>query len=79
MQETQNLNAALGEVLSLSSDDAVHRLNQLIVKHPKLTIPLMEKMKLLLANRDWEQCAELTSRILEIDKANILALEVCSR
>lgn len=34
-------------------------------------------MKLLLANRDWDQCAEFANRILEVDGANILALEVC--
>lgn len=34
-------------------------------------------MKFLLADRDWDQCAEFANRILEVDEANILALEVC--
>ena len=66
----------MGEVLALSKEDGITRLNQLIVKYPKLTPPLIEKMKLVLATKDWDQAVDIASRILAIDSNNIPALQV---
>lgn len=71
-----NFEAAIGEVLSLSKDDGIARLNQLIVKYPKQTPPLIEKMKLVLIDKDWDQAADIATRILALDDSNIPALQV---
>lgn len=51
-------------------------LNRLIVKHPELVAPLVEKMKVQLAQRDWDQVLELSNRIFNIDKNNIEAMKL---
>ncbi|XP_065218694.1 tetratricopeptide repeat protein 21B-like [Planococcus citri] len=75
-QDSQNFEAAVGEIQALSKEDAVTRLNQLIVKYSKLTPPLVEKMKLVLTDKDWDQAIDIAVRILSIDTNNIPALQM---
>ncbi len=66
----------LGEVYSLSTEEAIMKLNQAIVKYPNATPPLIEKMKLCMAAKDWQQGTDITNRILAIDTDCIPALQV---
>lgn len=75
-EEPQNFDAAMGEVCSLSLDDAITRLNQLIVKYPDLLPPLTEKMKFLQTDKNWERAIDIANRILIIDSSCITALQV---
>lgn len=51
-------------------------LNPLIVRYPKLAIPLVEKMNNLLALKEWDQVTETTNRILSFDNNNIDAFKI---
>ena len=75
-QDSDNFDAAIGEVRSLSKEDAVSKLNQLIVKHPRSTPPLVEKMNLMMSELDWEQAMDIANRILTVDSICIPALQV---
>lgn len=75
-QDSQNFEAAIGEVLALSKEDGIMRLNQLIVKYSNHAPPLIEKMKLVLLDKDWDQATDIASRILVIESNNIPALQV---
>lgn len=75
-QDSQNLDAAIGEALSLSREDAIARLNQLIVRYPKITPPLVEKMKLVLMGSDWDQAIDMANRILAMEPNCVPALQV---
>lgn len=61
----------------MDTADSVARLNQLIVHYPKVTAPLVEKMRLQLAMRDWPQALDSASRVLSLEPNNLAALEVC--
>ncbi|XP_011499616.1 PREDICTED: tetratricopeptide repeat protein 21B-like [Ceratosolen solmsi marchali] len=50
---------------------AILILNQLIVRYPKISAPLVEKINNLLALKEWEQAAEISNRILSFDNSNI--------
>ncbi|XP_014235070.1 tetratricopeptide repeat protein 21B-like [Trichogramma pretiosum] len=51
-------------------------LNQLIVRYPKIAIPLVEKMNNLLAMKEWDQVLETSGRILSLEGNNLDAFRV---
>ncbi|XP_015435136.1 PREDICTED: tetratricopeptide repeat protein 21B-like [Dufourea novaeangliae] len=53
------------------SAGAILTLNSLIVRYPKLCLPLIEKLQNLLTMKDWEQVLETANRILSIDLNNL--------
>ncbi|RZF44919.1 hypothetical protein LSTR_LSTR013785 [Laodelphax striatellus] len=75
-QEKQNTEAVLGEAMSLPMQEGMTRLNQLIVRFPKVAVPLMEKAKLQLAIKDWTQTLDTASRVLSLDANNFYAVKV---
>lgn len=75
-QEKQNIEAVLGEVKTLPYQEGLTRLNQLIVRFPKVSVPLIEKAKLQLGIKDWAQCLDTATRVLSIDQNNLFALQV---
>ncbi|KAJ8668598.1 hypothetical protein QAD02_010261 [Eretmocerus hayati] len=74
-ENNKHFNALLGSAKSreMRQDHAgaMLILNPLIVRYPKLSIPLVEKMHNLLALRDWDQVIETSNRILSFESANI--------
>ncbi|KAK2581329.1 hypothetical protein KPH14_008102 [Odynerus spinipes] len=54
---------------------AVSILNSLIVRYPKMSFPLVEKLINQLAMKDWEQVLETATRILTIDPNNLDAIK----
>lgn len=70
------MDAILGEVATLSPEEAISCLNQLIVRYPKATPPLIEKMKLQLGMRDWGLTLDTANRILSLDSYCTAALQV---
>lgn len=56
-------------------EQAVLILNALIVRYPKLCLPLVEKMLNQLAVKDWEQVLETANRILSLDSNNLDAIK----
>ncbi|XP_024883168.1 tetratricopeptide repeat protein 21B-like [Temnothorax curvispinosus] len=81
-EEPRNLNALLGsaEMKQHAGDypGAIMILNSLIVRYPKQSFPLIEKMKCLLAAKDWEQVLELVNRVLSIESNNLDAIKASS-
>ncbi|KAL0109295.1 hypothetical protein PUN28_014409 [Cardiocondyla obscurior] len=81
-EEPRNLNALLGsaEIKQRIGDypGAIMMLNSLIVRYPKQSFPLIEKMKCLLAAKDWEQVLEMVNRILSIESNNLDAIKASS-
>lgn len=51
-------------------------LNQMIVRFPSATPPLMEKMRNQLAQQDWGQASDSAARALAIDTNSLDALQV---
>lgn len=70
------MDAILGEVATLSPEEAIPCLNQLVVRYPKATPPLIEKMKLQLAMQDWALTLDTANRILSLDSSCTAALQV---
>ncbi|KAK3857879.1 hypothetical protein Pcinc_020970 [Petrolisthes cinctipes] len=58
-----------------SYHDAMETLNLLVVAYPNFTAPLVEKMKVNLAEQDWDQCLESANRVLALDSHNIEAMK----
>lgn len=81
-EEPRNLSALLGsaEVKQRAGDypGAIMILNSLIVRYPKQSLPLIEKMKCLLAAKDWEQVLEMVNRVLSIESNNLDAIKASS-
>lgn len=81
-EEPRNLSALLGsaEMKQRARDypEAIMILNSLIVRYPKQPLPLIEKMKCLLAAKDWEQVLEMVNRILAIESNNLDAIKASS-
>ncbi|KYQ53911.1 Tetratricopeptide repeat protein 21B [Trachymyrmex zeteki] len=81
-EEPRNLGALLGsaETKRCIGDypGAVLILNSLIVRYPKLPLPLIEKMKCLLAAKDWEQVLEMVNRVLTIESNNLDGIKASS-
>lgn len=74
-EEPRNLSALLGfagaKQRAGDHSEAISILNSLIVRYPKSPLPLVEKMKCLLAVKDWEQMLELMNRVLSIEPNNL--------
>lgn len=81
-EEPRNLSALLGSAKMKQHvgeySDAIGILNSLIVRYPKLPLPLIEKMKCLLAAKDWEQVLEMVNRVLAIESNNLDAIKTSS-
>jgi len=81
-EEPRNLNALLGSAKTKERigdhSEAISILNSLIVRYSKLSLPLIEKMKCLLAAKDWEQVLEMINRILSIESNNLDAVKASS-
>lgn len=81
-EEPRNLSALLGSAKIKQHtgeySDAITILNSLIVRYPKLPLPLIEKMKCLLAAKDWEQVLEMVNRVLSIESNNLDAIKTSS-
>jgi tetratricopeptide repeat protein 21B len=76
----KNIDAVFGKVryqeLQNDYEGAIGLLNQLIVRFPTFTPPLIEKMKNQLALLDWDQAIETANRILAADPHCLEALKV---
>lgn len=81
-EEPRNLSASLGlaKAKQRAGDhsEAVSILNSLIVRYPKSPLPLVEKMKCLLAAKDWEQVLEMVNRVLSVEPNNLDAIKASS-
>lgn len=81
-EEPRNLSALLGsaEVKRRAGNhsEAVSILNSLVVRYPKLPLPLIEKTKCLLAAKDWEQVLEMVNRVLAVESNNLDAIKASS-
>lgn len=76
IKDKSNIEALLGEVATLKANDGITILNQLIVRYPKATPPLEEKMKLQLSSKNWSLALDTASRILSLQANNLSALQV---
>lgn len=76
----RNMDAVFGKVrfqeLQNDYEGAIGLLNQLVVRFPTFTPPLVEKMKNQLALMDWDQAIETANRILTADQHCLEALKV---
>nr|CAD7440821.1 unnamed protein product [Timema bartmani] len=76
----RNMDAIFGKVRYLEMqkkyDDAIGHLNQLVVRYPSFSPPLIEKMKNQLALMDIDQAIETANRILSGDPHCVEALKV---
>ncbi|KAH0560588.1 tetratricopeptide repeat protein 21B-like [Cotesia glomerata] len=57
--------------LNQAHEQAILILNALIVRYPKIGLPLVEKMYNQLALKDWDQVIDTANRILSIDSNNL--------
>lgn len=75
-----NIDATLGLVkyhqINNDFENAISILNKFSVRYPQINIPLVEKMKTLLASWDFEQAQETSYRILNLEPTNIEALRI---
>ncbi|XP_076761732.1 tetratricopeptide repeat protein 21B [Xylocopa sonorina] len=78
-QDPKNVNALLGSAKYKQQHGdyagAILTLNSLIVRYPKLCLPLIEKLYNQLAMKDWDQVLETANRILSIDSNNLDAVK----
>lgn len=76
----KNIDAIFGKVryqeLQKDYEGAIGLLNQLVVRFPSFTPPLVEKMKNQLALLDWDQALETANRILSADPHCLEALKI---
>lgn len=81
-EESRNLSASLGlaavKQRTGEHSEAISILNSLIVRYPKSPLPLVEKMKCLLAAKDWEQALETVNRVLSVEANNLDAMKASS-
>lgn len=79
-ENNKHFSALLGSAKSRETrgdhSGAMLILNPLIVRYPKLSIPLVEKMSNLLAMREWDQTVETCNRILSFESVNIDAFKI---
>lgn len=57
-------------------ENALNILSRILIRHPDILVPLVEKMKTQLGNWNWEHAMETATRILTIDQTNIEALRI---
>lgn len=76
----RNLDAALGlgfaYLLENNIDDAINATNKTVVRFPGSNLPLLQKMKLQLALKDFEQASETVNRVIDIKDSNLIALKI---
>lgn len=76
----KHFNALLGlakfKELRGDHSEAISILNSLIVRYPKMSLPLVEKINNLLALKDWDQVLETANRILTFENSNLDAIKV---
>lgn len=81
-EESRNLSASLGlaKMKQRAGDhsEGISILNSLIVRYSKSPVPLVEKMKCLLAAKDWEQVLEMVNRVLSVESNNLDAMKASS-
>ena len=53
---------------------ALETINRFLVANPKYICAVIEKMKLQLISRDWDQCLEVAQRALTIDSICLEAI-----
>lgn len=70
------MDAVFGEVKIIPPCDGLSKVNQLIVRYPELSPPLVEKMRLHLSLFDWQLTIDTANRILTMDPKNLTALKV---
>jgi tetratricopeptide repeat protein 21B len=79
-ENNKHFNALLGSAkyreLRGDHSGAIIILNPLIIRYPKLSIPLVEKINNLLALKEWEQVVESSNRILLFENSNIDAFKL---
>lgn len=76
-QDPKCINALLGDAATSSSrSERLTKLNRILVQFPNIAPPLIEKMELALASKDWQQCSELCERLLGINEKNSVANKV---
>ncbi|XP_050420832.1 tetratricopeptide repeat protein 21B-like [Adelges cooleyi] len=73
-QNNDAVDAYLGEVATVESDDAIYMLNQIIVKLPNFLPPLIEKLNMCMRIQDWPQVLETIDRIIVIQPNCSVAL-----
>lgn len=78
-QDSKNINALLGSARYKQRQGdyagAILTLNSLIVRYPKLCLPLVEKLCNQLSLKDWDQVLETANRITSIDSNNLDAIK----
>ncbi|XP_043250172.1 tetratricopeptide repeat protein 21B-like [Colletes gigas] len=78
-QDSKNVNALLGSAKYKQqhgdSAGAILSLNSLIVRYPKLSLPLIEKLYNQLSLKEWDQALETANRISSIDSNNLDAMK----
>ena len=76
---SKHLNALLGSAKFKEFHDdypgAISILNSLIVRYPKFSFPLVEKMLNQLAMKEWEQVLETANRIQSLDNNSLDAMK----
>ncbi|XP_014219398.1 tetratricopeptide repeat protein 21B-like [Copidosoma floridanum] len=70
------LGAAKARELQGDHSGAMLILNPLVVRYPRLSLPLVEKMNNLLAVKEWDQVLETANRILVLESANVDAFKL---
>ncbi|XP_068223465.1 tetratricopeptide repeat protein 21B-like [Palaemon carinicauda] len=55
--------------------EAMETLNLLVVAYPGFAAPLIEKMKVYLAEQNWDQCLDAANRVLQVEPHNIEAMK----
>ncbi|XP_058794945.1 tetratricopeptide repeat protein 21B-like [Phymastichus coffea] len=78
--DSRHFNALLGSAkareLKGDHSGAMLIINPLIVRYPKLAIPLVEKMNNLYALKEWDQVMEMANRILSFENNDIDAFKM---
>lgn len=79
-QDRKHLNGLLGSAkfkeVNGDHEGSISILNSIIVRYPKLSMPLIEKMSNQLATKDWDQALETANRILLLDSNNTNAVKM---
>ncbi|KAJ8941157.1 hypothetical protein NQ318_004277 [Aromia moschata] len=79
-QNPRNLNAIIGftECCLLQQDfaEALSAINKAVVRYPSTNLPLLQKLRVLLAQQDWDQAVETVNRIGSTEPKNLYAKNV---
>ncbi|XP_025195909.1 tetratricopeptide repeat protein 21B-like isoform X2 [Melanaphis sacchari] len=73
-QKNDSIEAYLGEAATLDVTEAIHILNQLIVKLPNFLPPFIEKLNLYMSIQKWSDVIETADRVLDINSDCLLAI-----